>query len=104
MMCRARFSIASSYFGRMRLPQKTWNPEGRRIESRKIISLEIFPLAMSIRKTVCRNIAFSLFQLQGWGYPEHPFCVKAAVRDEYMAMEVEAEKVAEGLNGDNCTG
>jgi len=45
-----------------------------------------------------------LFQFQRRGYPEHPFCVEAAVRDEYMAVRVEAENIAEGLDGDDCPG
>ena len=45
-----------------------------------------------------------LFQFQRRGYPEHPFCVKAAVRDENMAVGVEAENIAEDLDGDDCAG
>lgn len=51
MMYRARFSIASSSFGWMRFPQKTWNPECRHVESMEIMSLEIFPLAISVQTT-----------------------------------------------------
>ena len=43
-------------------------------------------------------------QLQGRGHPEHAFAVKASVRDQDMAVGIEAEKVAEGLNGDDGAG
>ena len=33
------------------------------------------------------------------GYPEHSVCAEAAVRDEKMAVRVEAEDIAEGLDG-----
>jgi hypothetical protein len=52
MMYHARFSIASSSWFWMRFPQKTWNPECRQVESMVIISREIFPLAISMRKTL----------------------------------------------------
>ncbi len=45
-----------------------------------------------------------LFQFQRRGYPEHAFAVEAAVRDENMAVRVEAENIAEGLDGDDCAG
>lgn len=44
------------------------------------------------------------FQLQRWGYAEHALAVKAAVCDQDVAMRVEAEKIAEGLDGDDCAG
>jgi hypothetical protein len=43
-------------------------------------------------------------QLQRWRHPEHAFCVEAAVRDQDVAMRVEAKKIAEGLYGDDCAG
>ena len=52
MMYRARFSSASSSFGWMRFPQKTWHPECRHVESMEIISLEIFFLAISMQQTL----------------------------------------------------
>ena len=45
----------------MRLPQNTWNPECRHVEIRVIVSREIFLLATSITKTLCRNMVSSFF-------------------------------------------
>ncbi len=45
-----------------------------------------------------------LFQFQRRGYPEHPLCEEAAVRDENMAVRVETEHIANGLDGDDSAG
>ena len=45
-----------------------------------------------------------LFQFQGRGHPEHAFAVKTAVRDQDVAVGIEAEEVAEGLDGDDGAG
>ena len=42
------------------------------------------------------------FQFQRRGYPEHAFAIKAAVCDQDVAVRVKAEKIAEGLDGDDC--
>jgi hypothetical protein len=47
--------------GEMRLPQKTWKPECRHVESMAIISFVIFPLSRSILNTLCRKIVSSFF-------------------------------------------
>jgi len=44
------------------------------------------------------------FQFPGRRYPEHAFAVKTAVRDQNMTVGVEAEEVAEGLDGDDGAG
>jgi len=44
------------------------------------------------------------FQFQGRGYAEHALAVKATVCDENMAVRVEAENIAKGLDGDDCAG
>lgn len=45
-----------------------------------------------------------LFQFQRWGYAEQAFAVKAAVRDQNVAVGVETENIAEGLDGDDGAG
>ena len=45
-----------------------------------------------------------LFQVQGRGDPEHAPSVEASVRHRDMAVRVEPEEVAKGLDGDDCTG
>ena len=45
-----------------------------------------------------------LFQFKRRGYPEHPFCIKAAVRHEDMRVRIESEEVAKCLNSDNGAG
>ena len=103
-MYRARFSIALSSFGRMQFPQSTWNPECRHVVSIAIISREIFPPGDQHAKDLMPQNGFPLFQLQRRGYPEHPFCVEATVRDKNTAMRVETEHIAEGLDGDHRAG
>ena len=104
MMERARFSMAVSSAGAMRLPQKTWKPECLHVESMTIISFVIFPLARSILSTLCGKTP-PAFQLQGRGDAEHAsVAIKTAVRDEDVAVRMEAEEVPEGLHGDDGAG
>jgi len=44
------------------------------------------------------------FQLQRRGYAEHALAVKATVCGQDMAVGVEAENIAKGLDGDDCAG
>ncbi len=53
-----------------------------------------------MQKTLCQHMVSNLFRFQRKGYREHAFCVEAALRDENMAVKVEAEHIAEGLDGD----
>jgi hypothetical protein len=41
---------------------------------------------------------FQLLQLQGRRHSEHPLPAKVAVHDQNMAVGIEAEQVAEGLD------
>ena len=46
-----------------------------------------------------------LFQLQGRGDAEHALvAVETAVRHEDVAVRIESEEIAEGLDGDNSAG
>ncbi len=46
-----------------------------------------------------------LFQLQGRGDAEHaPAAVETAVRHEDVGVRIESEKIAEGLDSDDCAG
>jgi hypothetical protein len=55
-------------------------------------------------KDLVPEYGLQLFQFQRWGYEEHAFAVKAAVRDENMTVRFETENIAEGLDGDDCAG
>ncbi len=44
------------------------------------------------------------FQLQRRRHPEHASAVKTTIRDQNMTMGVEAQEVAEGLDGDDGAG
>jgi len=57
--------MAVASFGDMRLPQKTLNSECRQFEIMAIVSLGIFPLARSIKITLCRKISASFFSSRG---------------------------------------
>ena len=49
-------------------------------------------------------MASSFFSSRGGGHPEHALAVKATVCDQDVAVRVEAEEIAEGLDGDDCAG
>ena len=100
MIYSAMFSNAVPSFGGIRLLQKVWNPECRHPASMAIISREIFPLAISMPKTLRRNMASSFFSSDSGATREHPFAVEAAVRNHDMATRVESEQVA-GLTPGN---
>ena len=44
------------------------------------------------------------FQFQGRGDAEHALAAKTSIRDQDVAMGIEAEKVTEGLDGDDGAG
>ena len=68
-----------------------------------IISCVIFPLFRSILSTLCRKIASSFFSSRGDA--EHvAIAIETAVRDENVAVVIESEEVAEGLDGDDGAG
>jgi len=50
-----------------------------------IISREIFP-GRSAWKNLMPEYGLQFFHLQRRGYPKHPFCVEAAVRDDNVAV------------------
>ena len=53
-------------------------------------------------KDLMPEYGLQFFQFQRRGYPEHALAIKAAVCDQDVAVRVEAEKIAEGLDGDDC--
>ena len=75
--------------------------------SERLVETKIYPSKM--RKGLGRHIrkddAAKHFcrgrKIYRRGYAEHAFAVEAAVRDENMAVRVEAENIAEGLDGDD---
>jgi len=55
-------------------------------------------------KDLMPEYGLQFFQLQRRGCAEHALAVKEAVCDQDVAMGVEAEQTAEGLDGDDCAG
>ena len=106
-MYRARFSMAVSSWGNIRCPQKTWNPEGRHLESMAIRSFVILPLASPAKRGIEDLVPedrLQLFQVQGRSDPEHAPPVEASVRHQDMAVGTKSEEVAKGLDGNDCAG
>ncbi len=70
-----------------------------------IISFVIFPLFRSILNNLCRKIASSFFSSRGGATREHALvAVETAVRNQDVAVGIETEEVAEGLDSDDSAG
>ena len=97
--------MAVSSVGEIRLPQKTLKPECRHVESMAINSFVIFPLFRSILNTLCRKMASSFFSSRGGATKEHAaITIKTAVGHQDVAVGIESEKIAEGLDSDDGAG
>ena len=72
-----------------------------------IRSFVILPLASPAKRGIEDLVPedrFQLFQVQGRSDPEHAPVVEASVRYQDMAMGIEPEKVAKGLDGHDGAG
>jgi len=86
---------------------KTWNPEGRQLESMAIRSFVILPLASPAKRGIEDLVPedrLQLFQVQGRSDPEHAPPVKASVRYQDMEVGIEPQEIAKGLDGDDRAG
>ena len=57
---------------------------------------------LSVKASRKPEDGFQLFQFQGWRDAEHAlFAIEAAIYHEDVAVRIESEEIAEGLDGDD---
>ena len=105
MMYLARFSMAVSSSGDMWFPQNTWNPECFPSRDHLNHLLRDLAFVQEHPENLVPEYRLQLFQFQGRGDAEHPaITIETAVRHEDVAVGIESEKIAEGLDGDDGAG